>query len=219
MNKCLFLLSAIVGVAAYSSAQSWTYSGNSMCYNYGSGSVQCYSAGTIQRYATSQDQFKNGYAAGQGIGNLAAAILGRWSEHHKIVEQERDDLRTQLRSYGQANDKLLGELVTQSNALIELWPKLALYDTKAAQDSEKNISDFRKWASNFSKQKANYPKNIEIIAGAKSTKFLRQSLDVETRNHQTLYEMASGNYVFVELVKATIGYYERAAVPASSTNN
>jgi len=37
---------------------------------------------------------------------------------------------------------------------------------------------------------------------------LRQCVDVEKRTHDNLYRMASGNYVFIEFVKAVLGYHE-----------
>src|SRR5262249_29309051 len=75
-------------------AQTWSYQGNTVCYNFSPGVTQCSAYGTIQRYASSQEQFdaqfRAGWAAGEGIGKLVDLLMSKWAAHRKMIQEERN---------------------------------------------------------------------------------------------------------------------------------
>lgn len=168
-SRVAFLIFPLVLAVALarSQAQTWSYHGTSICYDSGGGSSQCYASGTIQRYATNQEQFdaqfKAGWAAGEGVGNLANALISKWAEHRRIVEQERNDLRAQLQSFGNANDELMGDLIDQMETLSVFWPKLAKYIPTISADADKTVEQYRKIAGDFTEQRAESKKNLALI--------------------------------------------------------
>jgi hypothetical protein len=208
----LAFISAIGVISVHSEAQNWSYQGSSICYTSGAGSSQCYGAGTIQRYVTSREQFdaqfRAGWVAGQGIGSLVSALVNKWAENRRIVEAERNDLRSQLRSYEAANRELLDQLIVQQNTLIDRWPRLAKHVPPVANDADSTVKQFEQWATQFATQKTQSQKNIAIIAGAKNRNFIRQNVEVLRQQHETLYAMASKGHVFKEFVSAVVGYHE-----------
>jgi len=197
-----------------SRAQTWSYQGNSVCYNFSPSMSQCYAHGTIQRYASSQEQFdaqfKAGWAAGEGIGSLVNLLMSKWAEHRKLVQQERSDLRAQLNAYASANDELSDEWTGELNVLIELTPQLAKFVPSVADKSDSTVAFYRKVVLDLEKQKIDSKKNLTIILGAKDRNFLRGCLQVEQKRYENLRVTVARGYVFTEFVKAAIGFNEHA---------
>jgi uncharacterized protein len=202
---------ALLATSDHAVAQNWSYRGSSICYDFGAGSTQCYASGTIQEAVSNRDefnaQFQAGWAAGEGIGNLVNGLLGVWAQHRARIQAERSDLRTQLQTYQTAISDLLEELVRQQQTLVAIWPRWVKY-TQQERDAESQIEQFARWASQFERTKTESEKNTSVIAGAKDLKFLRQSVEVQKRFHDTLYKQASQGYVFTEIASAVVGYYE-----------
>jgi hypothetical protein len=191
----------------FANAQTWTYQGNSSCFHYGS-NVQCFENGTIQQYATSQEQFdavfKNGQETGQGIGVLIQA----WIAHRHHLELERKDIREQIIGYHHAtydlNDEICGYLNTEISALnrlVHLDPShRSLYE-----DAQKSSGTL---ATHLGQMRPLFEKSDPGILAAKDMKYLRSNRDQAEKLYNQALDGSKKIYVFSEFISAYAGSLE-----------
>jgi hypothetical protein len=208
MRHCtlsLFLLFALL--SPFATAQTWTYQGNSSCFHYGS-NVQCFENGTIQRYATSQEQIdaalKNGQEAGQGIGVMIQA----WIAHRRHLELERKDIHEQIIEYHHAacelSDEISGYLNTENSALaklVHLDPSHRLL----YEDAQKSSGTL---ATHLGQMRPMFEKGDPVILAAKDMKYLRNNRDLAQNIYNQTLDASKKMYVFSEFISAYAGSLE-----------
>jgi hypothetical protein len=181
--------------------------------------VQCFENGTIQRYATSQDQFdvalKNGQEAGQGIGVLIQA----WIAHRRHLELERKDIREQITEYYHATYDLNDEIASYDNAELSALNRLIRLDPSRSTLYEQNRVSTEKVLSNSANLKPTLEKGLPVIQAAKDMKFLKGCLERSQEFYNKLLDISKKQYVFTEFITAYAGSLEAnlSASPPTGT--
>jgi len=181
--------------------------------------VQCFENGTIQRYATSQDQIdvalKNGQEAGQGIGVLIQA----WIAHRRHLELERKDIREQITEYYHATYDLNDEIAGYDNAELSALNRLIRLDPTRSTLYEQSRVSTEKVLSNSANLKPTLEKGLPVIQAAKDMKFLKGCLERSQEFYNKLLDISKKQYVFTEFITAYAGSLEAnlSASPPTGT--
>jgi len=194
-----FLLFALL--SPFAAAQTWTYQGSSSCFHYGS-NVQCFENGTIQRYATSQEQFDAAFKTeqedGQGIGMLVHA----WMAHRRHLELERKDIRAQITEYTRGTCDLGDELSVYNKAVISALDRLARLDPPRSSIYLQQKASLEITESHTEQIRPNQEKWLPGIVAAKDIKFLQSSLDRTRKFYDFEIESSKKQFVFSEFFSA-----------------
>lgn len=188
-------------------AQSWSYKGNASCYHYGD-TVQCFERGTLQRYASSREQFEAQFKAGQVVGEGIGALIRAWMEHRRKLEVERKDIRQQISAYYDATFELNEEVMRQQDALATAYTRLAQFDPMRRAIYEQGAKDSEAFNSRLAMLRPTTEKNLPGILGAKNLKYLRENLDLAKKFYNLTLDGAKKEYVYTQLMQALVGNYE-----------
>jgi TPR repeat protein len=202
MRSALTLLALVFLVAASSTAQTWTYQGNSSCFRSGD-NVQCFDQGTLQSYAADQHTFDSAYQNGQAIGQGVALLVQVWMQHHHQLEVERTDMREQIRNYYEASFSLNDEIINELNQENESLRVLSLLDPSRTALYEQSRQSSTTLISHLSQMRPMTEKNLPGILAAKDMKYLTANRDLAQKFYSQAGETSKRQYVFSQFL---VGY-------------
>lgn len=213
-------------------AQSWTYHGTEICYDFGA-QTQCFAQGTIQGYVTQRNNWaptiERSYQAGQqlgsGVGALVAVLIQKWMEHRAKVKAETDALEQQLRAYHDAETRLVEEGLTLLSDDAAQIIKLHNLDPARAGVWDAQLRESR----SLYEAQAKYLHDLKGAQQSELRQKRKKSLAMFLENYtKPRYErqkqMTANAYVVNEFLKALVGWHmqqrtpERSVKPAEKTS-
>jgi hypothetical protein len=202
MRRAFGLLALVFLVTASSTAQTWTYQGNSSCFRSGD-NVQCFDQGTLQSYAADQHTVDSAYQNGQAIGQGVALLVQVWMQHHHQIVVERTDLREQIKNYYEASFSLNDEITSELNQEIDSLRVLSRLDPSRTALYEQSRQSSTTLISDLSKMRPMTEKNLPGILAAKDVKYLTSNRDLAQKFYSQAGESSKRQYVFSQFL---IGY-------------
>jgi TPR repeat protein len=210
-TSVLIFLVGLASTSAY--PQTWTYQGNSSCFRNGE-NTQCFDSGTMQRYATSSEQFESAYRNGQQIGQGLAILIQAWAAHRRQLEIERKDIRAQISGYYEATFQLNDEISVYEKALISSYRKLANLDLPHRPMYEEAGRSAEVVSSRLAEMKPFTEKNLPGILAAKDMKYLSSNLELSQKFYNQALEVSKKQYVFSQLISGYVGLLEQGQNPS-----
>ena len=104
----------VVGAGADASAQTLTFQGTQICFNFG-GVVQCHYRGTISGFAMQRDRAFESRQAGAAVGSLVGILIAAWLNHRHEVKLETEQLSKELQEYVDAESQLVQDELTMES--------------------------------------------------------------------------------------------------------
>jgi len=104
----------IAGASADASAQTLTFQGTQICFNFG-GIVQCHYRGTISGFAMQRDRAFESRQAGAAVGSLVGLLIATWLNHRHEVKLETEQLSRELQAYVDAESQLVQDELTMES--------------------------------------------------------------------------------------------------------
>ena len=193
--------------ACTAAAQTWTYQGNSSCFHNGD-NKQCFENGTLQRYATSTEQFEAGYRTGQELGQGIGLLIQAWMAHRRQLNLEREDIRGQITAYYHATYDLDDEISGYEEAMISAYNRLQSLDPPRRSMYEEAERSAETLVAHLGHMRPMTEKNLPGILAAKDVKFLQSNLELSQRFYNQAVEASKKEYVFSQLISAYAGSLE-----------
>jgi hypothetical protein len=197
-------------------SQNWSYQGTASCYHDGD-SVQCFDAGRLQSYATSQQQFDAQFQAGEVVGSAIGALIRTWIAHRQRIALERKDIQGQISAYYDATFDLTDEVASDQRTLVAVFSHLAQFDPTRTKIYDQGANYAAASASRFATMRPMGEKMLPGILATKKLKYLQGSLGEAGKSYNVALDGAKKDYVYSQLMQGLLGYYEhqRDAPPTS----
>lgn len=188
-------------------SEGWSYQGNTSCYHDG-GTLQCFSTGALQSYATSQAEFEASFQAGEAVGGTIGLLIRAWIAHHHRIVQERKNIRQQIRAYYSASFDQNDEVMQDQDTLVADFTRLAQLDPRRRDIYEQGVKNATAIKANLAAFRPTTERNLRGIMAAKNLKYLRQNLGVAKKFYNLTENAAEKEGVYSQLIHGLAGYYE-----------
>lgn len=221
-----FLFLGIFAPVAH--AQSWYYTGNRSCMDFGNGISQCFSQGFVSQmsdsqprsYAGVQRAFQTGQQAGEGVGTLIGVLVGLWIQHHQTIKTESNDLHAQLIALQQAQNDAFQSQLQMEEEDERLCNELTQLDSVRSEHWKEGAANSHEMQATMRKLYEQVQTVEAMERKVKSPKAIRQLIDNPQHgakwrlNYQR--QWASQIYVIHEFLVARVGM--SAPQPSTATS-
>ena len=207
-------------------AQSWYYTANKSCIDFGTGFSQCFSQGFVNQMSDARPRsyedvhraFQDGQQAGEGFGSLVGVLIGLWIQHHQAVKAETNDLRAQLISYHRTQDEVFDNQLQMEAEDERLCVELSRLDPDRAEHWKQGAENAREMQSKMASIKEQMQQVEAMELKVTSPKALRQVID--DPQHGVKWRLdyqqkwAEQVYIIHQFLVARVGMY--SAQPSGS---
>jgi hypothetical protein len=213
--RLVFSLVVLSSICLPSLAQTWTYHGNSSCFRNGD-KVQCFDNGTMQGYATNQQQFESAYQNGEAIGEGLGLLIRAWMERHRQVEIERHDVREEIAEHYRATFDLNDEITTDLKNDVDALRRLSKLDPPRSDLFNRAEDSTNALISQLAQMRSHTEKNLPGILAAKDLKYLNSNLELAQKFHSQANDAAKRQFVYCNLLFGYLGFLEsqRSSTPS-----
>jgi len=216
--------------------QSWYYTANKGCMDFGNGVSQCFTQGFIQQVSDARPRsyddvrraFQTGQQAGEGVGTLIGVLIGMWVQHHRAVGAESNDLREWLAAYQRAQNETLDSQLQMLEGDERLCDELSRLDPEHSAQWSLGASNSRELQAATTSFERRLQQVEAMELREKSPKALRQVIDDPQHGVKwrvdSQQKQAQQEYVVHEFLVARAGLYTTekptaVALPALGAND